>query len=74
MLGAYEDAELVVRAGLYKQGADPTLDKAVRVWPALDAFFAVRDPGGPAKSFDRLRAVIDETPASKSSGSQRRGE
>lgn len=60
MLGAYEDSEMIVRAGLYKPGMDPTIDKAVRVWPALDAFFAAREPRGPEASFARLKSVLEE--------------
>ena len=60
LLGSYEDAELIVRAGLYKAGVDPVIDKAVRIWPALDAFFAAREPEGPEASFARLRSILDE--------------
>jgi len=60
LLGAYEDAELIVRAGLYKPGVDPAIDKAVRIWPALDKFFAAREPAGPETSFARLKSVLEE--------------
>lgn len=28
----------MIQAGLYQAGADPVLDEAVRLWPALDEF------------------------------------
>lgn len=68
LLGAYEDAELIVRAGLYKAGVDPMIDKAVRIWPALDRFFAGSEPAGPEASFDRLRAILEEEDHSSASG------
>lgn len=36
----YEDSELMIRAGLYEDGSDPLIDRAVRVWPLLDRFVA----------------------------------
>lgn len=67
MLGSYEDAELIVRAGLYKPGVDQAIDRAVRVWPALDRFFGGREPAGPQASFERLKAILDEEPSVKPS-------
>ena len=29
---------MMIQAGLYEPGTDPLLDRAVAVWPALDAF------------------------------------
>ncbi len=58
-LGAYDRAEMMVQAGLYVQGTDPTVDRAIRLWPQLDAFLAEDAPaGGPEASFSRLRACL----------------
>ena len=63
ILGAYERSELMVRAGLYTKGTDPTLDRAVAVWPALDRFFATRSPGGCEGSFSALgQVMLSEAP------------
>jgi len=67
LLGVYEDAELIVRAGLYKPGVDEVIDKAVRVWPALDRFFAGREAAGPEGSFRRLKAILHEEEAARAS-------
>jgi flagellum-specific ATP synthase len=58
LLGAWERVETMVQAGLHAQGADPLTDRAIRLWPRLDAFLAGR--GAPvAESFARLRQVLD---------------
>ena len=43
-LGLYAESELMIKAGLYAAGSDPRLDKAVRLWPALDGFAARTAP------------------------------
>jgi flagellum-specific ATP synthase len=59
LLGAYDRAELMIEAGLYAAGSDPVIDRAVRLWPALDGFLAEpAPPGGPAASFERLRECL----------------
>lgn len=60
-LGAYEASEVMIRAGLYVEGADPVLDVAVRVWPELDAFFSRADPVDATdirNGFDRLTLLM----------------
>lgn len=57
-LGAYEQSEVMIKAGLYTEGADPVLDQAVQVWPELDAFFARPEPDKIQNSFDRLGLIL----------------
>lgn len=57
-LGAYEQSEIMIKAGLYVEGTDPVLDQAVRIWPELDAFFAKPETDGIRGSFDRLGLVL----------------
>lgn len=57
MLGAYAESELMIRAGLYAQGADPTLDEAVRLYPGLDGFVSLQAPDA-AASFDLLAQAL----------------
>ncbi|MCX7646898.1 MAG: FliI/YscN family ATPase [Rhodobacteraceae bacterium] len=59
LLGAYDRAEMMIRAGLYAKGSDPVVDEAIRVWPALDAFLAEDAPGGVAASFARLAECLE---------------
>lgn len=58
LLGSYENAEVMIRAGLYSEGHDLPLDRAVKAWPDLDAFFG--KPGGASvsDSFDRLSLIL----------------
>ncbi len=59
LLSAWDRAEMMVQAGLYQKGSDPTVDQAIRLWPALDAFLAEDAPtGGVEASFRRLRACF----------------
>ncbi len=63
VLGAYDRAEMMVQAGLYVSGSDPLVDRAILLWPGLDAFLAEdAPPGGVAASFERLTA-LSQVPA-----------
>lgn len=57
MLGIYAESELMVRAGLYAAGTDPKLDEAVRINPALDAFFS-RKSDDARQSFQFLAEAL----------------
>ena len=51
---------MMIQAGLYAKGSDPTIDAAIRVWPALDAFLAEDAPAdGIEGSFRRLASVLE---------------
>jgi flagellum-specific ATP synthase len=42
---------MMIQAGLYVQGSDRAVDRAIRLWPLLDAFLAEEAPDrrpGPA--------------------------
>jgi len=58
LLGAYEQSEVMIKAGLYQEGSDPLLDRAVLVWPELDEFFGKSDSNGIANSFERLGLIL----------------
>ena len=58
ILRAYEDSETIVRAGLYAHGADAQIDRALEIWPKLDAFISEKNTGGIATSFERLSRAI----------------
>ncbi|MDS9466310.1 FliI/YscN family ATPase [Paracoccus sp. MBLB3053] len=61
-LGIYADSELMIRAGLYATGSDPRLDEAVRIYPALDAFFS-RESTGAVQAFDMLAEALGDQSA-----------
>lgn len=58
LMGAWDRAEMMVQAGLYAQGSDPLVDRAIRLWPRLDGFMA-GESVGVAESFEKLRRVLD---------------
>ena len=58
IMRAYEDSETIVRAGLYAHGADAQIDRALEVWPKLDAFVGEKVTNGVAASFKRLSAIL----------------
>lgn len=58
LLGIFEQSEIMVKSGLYSEGADKTLDQAVRIWPELDALIARDEVGSVKDSFDRLELVL----------------
>ena len=58
LLGAYEGAEMMVKAGLYAEGNDPLVDRAVRIWEPLDRFIAITSEPDISASFDRLRLIL----------------
>lgn len=58
VLGEYSRAEPMIRAGLHSPGADPFLDRAIRLWPKLDAFVAERNSIGPEAAFRRLADIL----------------
>jgi flagellum-specific ATP synthase len=58
LMGAWERVETMVQAGLYAQGSDPLTDRAIRLWPRLDAFLSGQG-ASVAESFARLRKVLD---------------
>ena len=58
ILGAYARSEIMIQSGLYVAGTDPVLDRAVALWPKLDAFIAEKEEAGIADSFLRLRMIL----------------
>jgi len=60
VLGAYDRAEMMIQAGLYAKGSDALVDRAIRLWPTLDAFVGQDAPeGGRAASFRLLRRGLE---------------
>ncbi len=58
LLGAYEQSEVMIKAGLYAEGADPVLDQAMRVWADLDTFFARPERDSIQSSFNKLGLIL----------------
>lgn len=58
LLTAYEESALMVQTGLYVPGTDRELDRAIHLWPKLDAFFAEKSPSV-EESFRRLARILE---------------
>lgn len=63
LLGAYDRAEMMIRAGLYAKGSDPMVDAAIRAWPGLDGFLGESEPEDTAASFARLKGLMEAAEA-----------
>ncbi len=57
----YEEVALMVQSGLYATGADPRIDRAVRLWPALDSFAAATGANC-ADSYRQLATIMSADP------------
>lgn len=63
LLGDWSSAEALVQSGLYASGSDPATDRAIRLWPALDRFFAETSRGSASADFAVLDTLLDRRPA-----------
>ena len=59
-LAAYSDMEELIRIGAYRAGADPQVDRAIRLNPALEAFMSQDKDEATTleESFARLDAIL----------------
>jgi flagellum-specific ATP synthase len=59
-LAAYSNMEELIRIGAYRAGADPQVDRAILLNPALEAFLGQDkdEVTGLEESFDRLDAIL----------------
>lgn len=58
LMGAWERAAPMIRAGLYQPGTDPEVDAAIAVQAGLDRFLAQTGMASPQASFAALRQVL----------------
>lgn len=58
VLGVYDRSELMIQSGLYASGSNPLIDRAISLWPRLDAFLSEHEPGTSDDSFRRLRQCL----------------
>jgi len=66
LLGAYNQSEMMIRAGLYSQGSDPLLDRAINIYADLDAYLAESETQGTENSFARLKLILRRAGATRS--------
>ncbi len=59
VLGVYEASAPMIQTGLYVPGSDAEIDRAILVWPPLDAFFSRPVPEGPKAAFEELARILE---------------
>lgn len=60
IIAKYESAEALIQTGLYTPGADADLDRAVGIWPTLDAFAGRTDMNNPTEAFAALAEILQK--------------
>lgn len=60
LIGSYEDARTLIRAGLYQAGSDHLLDEAVRKYEKIDGFIAMKDNGNAMQSLETLSEILQD--------------
>lgn len=58
LLSEYEDAEMMIKAGLYKEGTDANIDTAIRAQPELEAIWGDAGIKSVSDSFARLDLAL----------------
>lgn len=58
MLSLYDTNAMMIRAGLYTQGSDPEVDKAILLYPELEAFWAKAELDDAQRSFSQLELTL----------------
>jgi flagellum-specific ATP synthase len=60
VLSTYENMAELIRLGAYRKGADPEVDQAIALYPAIEAFLAQDkdDRTGLDESYERLAAAL----------------
>lgn len=67
LLALYDRNAMMIQAGLYAQGSDPELDKAIAIWPELDGFLAREEQPDCAYSFQQLELLLRRAQAKRAS-------
>jgi len=60
LIGSYEDAGTLIRAGLYQKGGDALLDEAVKKYENIDEFITLKNNKAAMKSFQDLGKILQE--------------
>jgi flagellum-specific ATP synthase len=58
VLAGFDRVRLMVQAGLYSSGADPAIDRAIKLCPKLEQLMSDKEAEGIAVSFARLSKIL----------------
>lgn len=59
LIAAYDEAAAMIQTGLYANGSDPVIDRALAVWPMLDQFVSEKSANCD-ESFVKLQTALQE--------------
>ena len=62
----FEEIAPMLRANLYEKGHDAAGDRAIRLYPDLDAFVSEKNPADIPDAFLRLSSLLGESPQPES--------
>ncbi len=62
LVALYDEVAPMLRANLYEFGKDAEADRAIALYPALDAFVARRNPGDVEAAFATLAEILASVP------------
>lgn len=65
LMSIYSDMEELIRLGAYRKGSDPKVDRAIAIYPALEAFLGQRreETTTIAEGYKQLEAIVAEASA-----------
>lgn len=72
LLSLYEKSQLMIDAGLYEEGRNIELDRAVVAWAELDSFISAKEPRDTSHSFEKLRLILRKAQSFQPHGIRRR--
>jgi flagellum-specific ATP synthase len=58
LIANYDRNAMMIRAGLYTQGSDPEVDRAIALWPEMEAYLTRIDPQNCESSFQKLALIM----------------
>jgi len=58
MLSVYDANAMMIRAGLYSHGSDAEIDKAIQLYPEIEAFLTKLEPDDAQRSFSQLELIL----------------
>ncbi|WDR04956.1 flagellar protein export ATPase FliI [Devosia rhodophyticola] len=66
LMSIFSDMEELIRLGAYRKGSDPKVDRAIAIYPALEAFLSQQreETTTIAEGYDQLKAIVDTAAAS----------
>ena len=64
-MSIYSDMEELIRLGAYRKGSDPNVDRAIAIYPALEAFLSQEreETTTIAEGYEMLEAIVAEAGA-----------